>query len=132
PGPYGPSRYTVGGTIAQPVSSETRYAASSRRARVPSGKSQSGGPPASGLYTHVASALAVEIRQYSVVLDASTSRPTTSSAPSVSSWCAAPWSSTEVAVTGYTDGRWPFWRGQMWPSALSGSPQNGPGGAAGG
>ena len=49
PGPNGPSRSTVGGTTRQPVASETRKAEISRPARVPSGKSQSGRSPATGL-----------------------------------------------------------------------------------
>ena len=49
PGPCGPSRRMVCGTTSQPSASETTYAATSRRARVPSGKSQSGRSPATGL-----------------------------------------------------------------------------------
>ena len=49
PAPNGPSRSTVGGTRSQPVASETSYAATSRAARVPSGKSHSGRSPATGL-----------------------------------------------------------------------------------
>ena len=49
PGPNGPSRKTVGGTMSQPVAAETSYAATSRSASVPSGKSQSGRSPAIGL-----------------------------------------------------------------------------------
>ena len=49
PSPNGPSRSTVGGTMPQPVASETRYAATSRRLSVPSGKSSSGRSPAVGL-----------------------------------------------------------------------------------
>ena len=49
PGPNGPSRRTVGGTTPQPVASDTAYAATSRPASVPSGKSHSGRSPATGL-----------------------------------------------------------------------------------
>ncbi len=49
PCPYGPSRSTVGGTRSQPVAREISYAATSRCASVPSGKSQSGCSPATGL-----------------------------------------------------------------------------------
>jgi hypothetical protein len=49
PGPNGPSRSTVGGTIRQPVASDTSAADTSRPASVPSGKSQSGRSPATGL-----------------------------------------------------------------------------------
>ncbi len=49
PGPNGPSRSTVGGTTSQPVASDTAYAATSRPASVPSGKSHSGRSPATGL-----------------------------------------------------------------------------------
>ena len=49
PGPCGPSRSQVGGTTSQPSASETRYAATSRSARVPTGKSQSGRSPEIGL-----------------------------------------------------------------------------------
>ena len=56
PGPNGPSsRYTVGGTRCQPAAWDTAYAATSRPARVPSGKSHSGRSPATGLYTQAAS-----------------------------------------------------------------------------
>jgi hypothetical protein len=40
---------TVGGTMFQPVCSETKYAASSRLASVPYGKSSSGRSPRVGL-----------------------------------------------------------------------------------
>lgn len=49
PGPYGPSRSTVGGISSQPRAAHTSYAATSRWASVPSGKSQSGCSPATGL-----------------------------------------------------------------------------------
>ncbi len=49
PGPNGPSRSTVGGTISQPVAADTAYAATSRNASVPSGKSHSGRSPRTGL-----------------------------------------------------------------------------------
>ena len=49
PGPNGPSRITVGGTMFQPAARETTYAATSRPARVPVGKSHSGRSPATGL-----------------------------------------------------------------------------------
>ena len=42
PGPAGPSRRTVSGITDQPRASEIRYEATSRPARVPSGKSHSG------------------------------------------------------------------------------------------
>ena len=38
PGPDGPSRSTVGGTTSQPAAADSRYAATSRRARVRAGK----------------------------------------------------------------------------------------------
>ena len=43
------SNVTLVGTIRQPVASDTRNAEISRPARVPSGKSQSGRSPATGL-----------------------------------------------------------------------------------
>ena len=49
PVPCGPSRSQVGGTRSQASASETAYAATSRAASVPSGKSQSGRSPATGL-----------------------------------------------------------------------------------
>lgn len=49
PSPYGPSLSTVGGTRPQPVASDISYAATSRRASVPSGKSHRGCSPATGL-----------------------------------------------------------------------------------
>ena len=49
PGPYGPSRITVGGTIPKPPASDTSRADTSRPARLPSGKSHSGRSPATGL-----------------------------------------------------------------------------------
>ena len=49
PRPCGPSRRNVWGTTSQPSASDTVYAATSRWARVPSGKSQSGRSPATGL-----------------------------------------------------------------------------------
>ena len=49
PGPERAVAQTVGGTMSQPVASETRYAATSRPASVPSGKSHSGRSPATGL-----------------------------------------------------------------------------------
>ena len=49
PVPCGPSRRIVVGTTPQPSASETAYDATSRPARVPSGKSQSGRSPATGL-----------------------------------------------------------------------------------
>ena len=65
PGPCGPSRSTVGG-IARPAerARDSRYAATSRRQSVPSGKSHSGASPAPGLVDreHRASALA-DLRQ---------------------------------------------------------------------
>ena len=49
PRPCGPSRRNVRGTTSQPSASLTRYAATSRWASVPSGKSHSGRSPAIGL-----------------------------------------------------------------------------------
>ena len=49
PGPCGPSRSQVGGTTSQPSASETRRAATSRSASVPTGKSHSGRSPEIGL-----------------------------------------------------------------------------------
>ena len=49
PSPNGPSRRIVGGTIPQPIASQTRNAATSRWDSVPSGKSSSGRSPAVGL-----------------------------------------------------------------------------------
>ena len=49
PLPNGPSRSQVRGTMSHPSASDTRYAATSRRARVAAGKSQSGASPATGL-----------------------------------------------------------------------------------
>src|SRR5215469_3796364 len=85
PGPNGPSRITVGGTTSQPAVRDTAYAATSRPASEPAGKSHSGRSPATGLYTHVASAPSQRAVQYRVALDAATSLPSTSSVPWVSS-----------------------------------------------
>ena len=49
PLPNGPSRSTVGGTMSQPIASDTSHAATSRWASVPSGKSSSGRSPTVGL-----------------------------------------------------------------------------------
>ena len=49
PGPYGPSRSTVGGTFGHPSARATSKAATSRRCSVPSGKSHSGVSPRIGL-----------------------------------------------------------------------------------
>ena len=49
PSPNGPSRSTVGGTTFHPRAVETTYAAVSRAASVPSGKSHSGRSPRTGL-----------------------------------------------------------------------------------
>ncbi len=89
PGPNGPSRYTVGGTRFQPAARDTAYAATSRPASVPCGKSHSGRSPATGLYTQAASVPPHRIVQYSVALDATTSRPSTSRSPWASSSRAA-------------------------------------------
>ena len=91
---------TVGGTTSQPAARDTAYAATSRLASVPVGKSHSGRSPATGLYTHAVSVTEprpfgaflalleprppVLIVQYMVALDASTSRPSISSGPCVS------------------------------------------------
>jgi hypothetical protein len=49
PSPNGPSRMTVGGTMSQPLASDTAWAPTSRQASVPSGKSYSGRSPRIGL-----------------------------------------------------------------------------------
>src|SRR5262245_44040941 len=51
PSPPGPSRRSVGGTMPQPIASDTRYAATSRRVSVPIGKSNSGRSPRVGFQT---------------------------------------------------------------------------------
>src|SRR5579872_3108565 len=106
PGPIGPSRMTVGGTTSQPDARDTTYAATSRPASDPVGKSHSGRSPAIGLYTHAISVpvsgspfppfplfapcplreprTGVLIVQYKVAFDASTRRPSTCSGPWVS------------------------------------------------
>src|SRR5665213_129636 len=83
PGPSGPSRITVGGTTSHPVASDTRYAPTSRPASVPSGKSHSGRSPATGLYTQVSETAPCVTTAYSVVFEASTSRPSMARSPSV-------------------------------------------------
>src|SRR5487761_700648 len=84
PGPNGPSRSTVGGTTSQPAARDTAYAATSRPASVPVGKSHSGRSPATGLYTHAACSPSSRTVQYKVAFDAVTSLPSTSSVPLVS------------------------------------------------
>src|ERR1700678_1428663 len=85
PGPNGPSRMTVGGTTSKPAARDTAYAATSRPASVPPGKSQSGRSPATGLYTQVAAGAVLRpgglIVQYSVALEAAVSLPSISSLP---------------------------------------------------
>ena len=49
PVPNGPSRKSVGGTQFNDIASLIKYAANSRLAKVPSGKSQSGLSPDTGL-----------------------------------------------------------------------------------
>src|SRR5205085_10015099 len=88
--PAGPSpRRTVGGTTCQPSASETAYAATSRPASVPSGKSHSGRSPATGLYTHAAVWPRRLTVQYMVALEAATSRPSIFRLPSDNSSSAA-------------------------------------------
>src|SRR4029453_10478246 len=81
PSPNGPSRSSVGGTSDQPSASETRYAAYSRWASVPSGKSHSGRSPATGLYTTVALRPSSLTVPWKVAFDAVNSRPVRSSSP---------------------------------------------------
>ncbi len=85
PCPYGPSRSTVCGIRFQPMASDSSYDATSRCARVPSGKSHSGRSPATGLYTHAALWPSYATVQYSTAFDASRTLPCTVSSPSVSS-----------------------------------------------
>src|SRR5438093_1294208 len=82
PGPNGPSRSTVGGTMSQPMAQSRTYAATSRNAKVPSGKSHSGRSPAIGLCTQAAVMPSSVTVQYNVALDASYNLPSTDSSPS--------------------------------------------------
>ena len=89
PSPNGPSRRTVGGTMPQPLASDTCQAATSRRASVPSGKSSSGRSPSGRLVDRVDDAVggsgsgqAGSPRTNSALLVDSTIRPTTSISPS--------------------------------------------------
>src|SRR5579862_1336199 len=75
PSPNGPSRSRVGGTMLQPVASETRNAATSRRVSVPIGKSNSGCSPRVGFQTARSSPGAS-----SIVADSASSSPTSSAA----------------------------------------------------
>src|SRR6185312_206711 len=117
PGPNGPSRYTVGGTRSQPAAWDTAYAATSRPASVPCGKSHSGRSPAMGLYTQAAETVPRWIVQYSVALEATTSRPSTSSSPSLSSVRAAASSPGGWPCAGWPWAGWPWadWPGAGWP-----------------
>src|ERR1700682_3938290 len=71
----------VYGTMFQPSSVDTRYAASSRPASVPSGKSHSGCSPAIGLYTQWAWRSPRFASQRNVALLAERMRPMTVSSP---------------------------------------------------
>ena len=129
----GPSRSTVGGTTSQPVASDTAYAATSRPASVPSGKSHSGRSPRDRLVdAGRRRRRRGSISQNSVALDASTSRPSTLEI--------APRRAARGLV-GRADGstgrchgtrgvsggsRWPA--GRCDPAGSSGWPQNGHGG----
>src|ERR1039457_1737471 len=93
PGPNGPSRYTVGGTRSQPAARDTAYAATSRPASVPCGKSHSGRSPAIGLYTQADSVEPRGIVQYKVAFEGRITGPSISSSPSRSSSSASAWSS---------------------------------------
>src|ERR1700733_7099226 len=88
PGPNGPSRMTVGGTTSKPPARDTAYAATSRPASVPAGKSQSGRSPATGLYPQFPAGAVLRpcglIVQYSVAFEAAVSRPSISSRPAAS------------------------------------------------
>src|SRR5262249_14091547 len=92
PGPNGPSRITVGGTRCQPAARDTEYAATSRPASVPRGKSHSGRSPATGLYTQAAVSPRSRTVQYKVAFEAATRRPSTFRLPS-DSRSSAGWSS---------------------------------------
>src|SRR3954447_8451126 len=81
PGPNGPSRSTVCGTTCSPAASDIRNVATSRPARVPSGKSHSGRSPRTGLYTHCSSIPSTATVPNRVAFEASTSRPVISSRP---------------------------------------------------
>ena len=85
PGPSGPSRSNVGGTMSQPLASETRNAARSRLPSVPMGKSSSGRSPRRGLYTASVPKVPSLTWARNVALVASVSRPTTSISPCASS-----------------------------------------------
>src|ERR1700739_2615073 len=82
PGPDGPWRMMVYGTMFQPSCVDTRYAASSRPARVPSGKSHSGASPEIGLYTQCTLDSPSVDSHKKVALLAERMRPRTVSSPS--------------------------------------------------
>src|ERR1700739_5179565 len=82
PGPDGPWRMMVYGTMFQPRCVDTRYAPSSRPARVPSGKSHSGASPEIGLYTQCTLDPPSVDSHKKVALLAERMRPRTVSSPS--------------------------------------------------
>src|SRR5829696_10220063 len=67
--------------MSQPNAVDTRYAASSRPASVPSGKSHNGASPATGLYTQCTVSSSRWASQRNVALLAERIRPMTVSSP---------------------------------------------------
>src|SRR5947207_3056121 len=91
PSPKGPSRRTVGGTMRHPIASETTWAATSRYASVPSGKSSRRRSPSTGLYPHIAVKSGsgygprAVTEQYRALFEDATNRPTIATSPPRSS-----------------------------------------------
>ena len=85
-----------------PSAAETRYAASSRPASVPSGKSHSGASPATGLYTQCASTSPSRASHRKVALLAERMRPRTVSSPLRNTSPSAPASSGVGVIVGPT------------------------------
>ena len=135
PRPAGPSRMMVCGTMFHPSAAEMRYAARSRPARVPSGKSHSGCSPGDGLVDTVHAVIAslrltqksgiagrsdpAQENQFarteSLVIRHDVARPVDHDSGSSSAPANAP-------------RRYPLVRTQMCPSGSSGSSHSGQGG----
>src|SRR5699024_1806879 len=110
PGPNGPSTIVVYGTTSKPPAADIRYAATSRPARLPDGKSHSSRSPRIGLYTSCTSPSGVVQEATKEALEAVSSRPVTARSPA--SWCnrVAGWDATpsseqwaSVAIGAWTD-----------------------------
>ena len=136
PGPNGPSRSTVGGTTPQPVAADDRYAATSRPASVPSGKSHSGRSPAHRLVdargvdpVEADRRVAGSRWRRRRAVPRPPARRAASSSQRVGGRRAAGRTARRRATPrSARQRRYPLARGQMWPSGRAGQPQNGHGG----